>query len=184
MATIAFKWDGRGIARLTAAAEKLEGPRKRAALRRAVNHTGDKTFTVVRRALAKEMGLTQASLAERGLKKPRRATDARLTYEIIGKGGFIPLKEFSMRPGVRGVSAAPWGVRRMFKHTFVVKTLGGNVFKRLGKKRLPIEKLWGPAVPREMVREVTANAFQTTVAANLPGRVEHEVRVLTDGVLS
>lgn len=183
MATIAFKWDGRGIARLTAAAEKLEGPRKLAALRRAVNHTGDKTFTVVRRVLAKEMGLTQSDLARRGLTK-KRANDASLTYQIIGRGGHIPLKDFAARQGARGVSAAPWGVRRMFKSTFIVASIGGNVFKRIGKKRLPIEKLWGPAIPREMVREVTATAFQTTVAANLPGRVEHEVRVLADGVLS
>lgn len=183
MTTIAFKWQGNGIARLTAAVDKLEGPRKRAALRRAVNHTGDKTFTVVRRVLAKEMGLTQADLQRRGLSK-RKANDASLTYSIIGRGKHIPLKDFAARQGARGVSATPWGIRRMFKHTFIVASIGGNVFKRLGKKRLPIEKLWGPAIPREMVREVTANAFQTTVAASLPARVEHEVRVLTDGVLS
>lgn len=183
MSTITFKWDGRGIARLTAAAEKLEGQRKTAALRRALNHTGDKTFTVVRRVLAKEMGLKQSDLARRGLTK-KRANDASLMYQIVGRGGHIPLKDFASRQGAKGVSAAPWGVRRMFKATFIVASIGGNVFKRLGKKRLPIEKLWGPAIPREMVREVTANAFQTTVAASLPARVEHEVRVLTDGVLS
>lgn len=183
MTTIAFKWQGNGIARLTAAVDQLEGPRKRAALRRAVNHTGDKTFTVVRRVLAKQMGLKQADLQRRGLSK-RRANDASLTFTIIGRGKHIPLKDFAARPGVRGVSAAPWGIRRMFKSTFVVKTLGGNVFKRIGKKRLPIEKLWGPAIPRELVREMTTAAFQSTVAANLPARVEHEVRVLTAGVVS
>lgn len=183
MTTIAFRWEGNGIARITAAVEKLEGSRARSALRRAVNHTGDKTFTVVRRVLAKEMGLTQADLVKRGLTR-QKASEATLSYAIVGRGGFIPLKDFKARQGRRGVSAAPWGVRRMFKSTFIVRSAGGNVFKRVGKKRLPIEKLWGPAIPREMVREVTASAFQTTVAANLPARVEHEVRVLTDGVVS
>lgn len=183
MTTITFRWQGDGIARLAAAAAQLDGPGKRTALRRAVNHTGDKTFTVVRRVLAKEMGLTQADLQRRGLTR-RRANDADLMFQIIGRGGFIPLKDFAARQGARGVSAAPWGIRRMFKSTFIVGSIGGNVFKRVGKKRLPIEKLWGPAIPREMVREVTATAFQATVSANLPARVEHEVRVLTNGVVS
>lgn len=183
MSTITFKWQGNGIARLTAAMEKLEGPRKRKALRRALNHTGDKTFTIVRRVLAKQMGLTQGDLMRRGLSK-RRANESSMTYEIIGRGGFIPLKDFRARQGARGVSAAPWGERRMFKSTFIVPSLGGNVFKRAGRKRLPIEKLWGPAIPRELVKDATAQAFQATVAASLVPRVEHEVRVLTDGVVS
>ena len=35
----------------------------------------------------------------------------------------------------------------------MVKRFGNSVFKRVGKARLPIERLWGPAVPVEMLRD-------------------------------
>jgi hypothetical protein len=34
-----------------------------------------------------------------------------------------------------------------------VKRYGGGVFKRTGKARFPIEQLWGPSVPKEMLRD-------------------------------
>lgn len=180
--TITFRIEGHGLSRVTAAIDTLAGTsRQKAALRRALNHTGDKAYTLVRRELSMVMGLKQADLQRRGLSR-RRANSADMMYQIVGRGGFIPLKDFAARPGVRGVSAAPWGVRRMFKGTFIVGTIGGNVFKRVGKKRLPIEKLWGPAIPREMVREAVSTAFYYVAETELPARVEHEVRILTNGV--
>ena len=56
-------------------------------------------------------------------------------------GAHIPLAEFHARQTRRGVSAAPWGQRRVFPHTFIVEQLGGPVFKREGNARLPIRKL-------------------------------------------
>lgn len=34
-----------------------------------------------------------------------------------------------------------------------MKLYDGGVFKRTGKARFPIEQLWGPAVPVEMIRD-------------------------------
>ena len=46
-----------------------------------------------------------------------------------------------------------WGRAQTFGSAFVVKRYGGGVFKRTGKGRFPIEQLWGPAVPVEMLRD-------------------------------
>jgi hypothetical protein len=62
--------------------------------------------------------------------------------------------------------------------------MGGNVFWREGKARLPIKKIAGPNVPKELVKDETAAAFDATVRANLQRRVEHEVRAITNGVVS
>lgn len=156
-------------ARILAAA----GKRAPQVIARSMNHAGDRGFTVVKSTLAKEMGIRAGKVAE-GLSK-RRAFPGRLEYRITGRGAAISLKEFKARQTRPGVSAAPWGQRRVFKSTFVVGSLGGHVFKRTGSSRSPIEKLWGPSIPREMVQGATYDAFQTTVVGRLGERVAHEL---------
>ena len=87
----------------------------------------------------------------------------------------IALAEFHARQTRRGVSAAPWGLRRVFPHTFIVEKLGGQVFRREGGARLPIRKLWGPSLPIELVRGASPAAFEKAAAADLPQRVAHEL---------
>jgi hypothetical protein len=77
------------------------------------------------------------------------------------------------------VSAALWNVRRRFDGAFPGP--GGHAFKRTTAKRFPIEKLWGPSIPKEMVKGATQAAFYQVVQASLPERLAHELcRVLPD----
>ena len=39
-------------------------------------------------------------------------------------------------------------------------SLANNAFVREGKARLPIKKMFGPAIPKEMVRDATRDAFE------------------------
>lgn len=185
MSTIVFRWTGDGIARITAAVETLAGPRKEAALRRAVNHTGDKTFTQVRRTLAKQMGLASQKLLTQGrtlVKRP--ATGANLEFQIVSRGKVVRAKEFRHRIGKQGITFYPWGVAHNIRSAFVVPRWGGNFYRRRTKARFPLEALYGPNINKELVKDATAAAFLTVVAASLPARVEHEVRVITNGVVT
>jgi hypothetical protein len=154
------------------------------AIRRAVNWTGDKARTRVVRTLAKQTGAKYAAV--RRAIKTRRANYGRMDYVITSFGGFISLKEFGPRQRLDGVSAAPWGRRIVFKHAFISAAMGGHVFVRelSGDKRvprLPIKKLWGPAIPREMLKGETEKTFVALVDAELQPRVEHELLVLIHG---
>ncbi|MFN3624431.1 MAG: hypothetical protein ACK4TP_10250, partial [Hyphomicrobium sp.] len=153
-------WDGNGIARITAATEALAGPKKTAVLRRAINHTGDKVYTIVVRTLAKQIGAPAGVIKRYGQVTKIRASNATLTYMIRGNGGPIPLKHFRAYQTRKGVSAAPWHNRKTYKSAFIVGSLGGHAFWRRGRKRLPIERIAGPNVPKEMVKDATAAAFQ------------------------
>ncbi len=159
------------------------------AIRRAVNHTGDKTRTQVVRALAAQTG-AKYGVVRKAL-HITRANYSNLSYIIHGTGRHMSLKEFGMRTRTvrlgslktkrvqryRVVSAAPWNKRRDFPGVFLGP--GGHAYKRASDKRLPIEKLWGPSIPREMVRDMTREAFFSTVQSTLPARFEHELyRVL------
>jgi hypothetical protein len=149
------------------------------AIRRAVNHTGDRALTQVTRTLAKQTGVKYSAVKKALF--TQRATYSRASYTIRSKGGYIPLKEFDARQTAGGVSAAVWGKRRVYPHSFIVPSMGNNVFVRVGKERRPIRIMWGPALPNELVKDETAEIFLSTVASLLPARVAHEVQAILHG---
>ncbi|WP_162901257.1 hypothetical protein [Breoghania sp. L-A4] len=174
------------MARLTAAAKNLEPGKARHAFRRGINKAGDKTYTATKRTVAKQVGLSQKQTEAKGGLRRVRANYSALEYLIISRGGHISLKEFKARQIAKGVSAAPWGIRRVFASTFGLSAgkLGGHVFKRAGAARFPIAKLFGPAIPREIVKDASRAAFVETVARELPPKIEHEIRRLMKGTAS
>lgn len=110
-------------------------------------------------------------------------------------GGDVALKYFGARETKVGVSAAPFGKRKVFASTFmragwwpnrVAKpNWNGQVFKRVGAAKLPIEKQKsGVIIPNEMVQGATRDAFRSTVARVLPQRLAHEINRLTKGVVT
>ena len=161
---------------------------------RAVNRTGDMAKTQVVRALTRQTGLKRPTIVKT-IGNPKKANFGDLSYEMRAKGGDVSLKYFAAREIRRGTSAAPFGKRQVFAGAFmrggvfpkrvVAKRLNGHVFEREGKARLPISKLKsGVVIPAEMVKGETAQAFGRSVSANLPRRIEHELRRLTGGVVS
>jgi hypothetical protein len=149
------------------------------AIRRAVNHTGDKALTQVTRMLARQTGVKYRTVKQ--ALSVQRANYDRASYTIRSRGGYISLKEFDPRQTRKGVSAMVWGKRRVFPHSFIAPSLGGHVFLRMGKSRNPIRKMWGPALPAELVKAETAAIFLATVEAELPARVAHEVAAVLAG---
>jgi hypothetical protein len=155
------------------------------AIRRALNWTGDKARTKVVRVLARQTGAKYGAVRRAVVTK--RANYGRLVYRLVAFGGYLSLKEFGARQRRDGVSAAPWGRRTVFRHAFVSSAMGGHVFVReilpSGQRagRLPLRQLWGPAIPREMLKGDTAEAFAATVGAELQPRVEHELLALLKG---
>jgi len=137
-----------------------------------LNRVGDQVFTRVVRVLAGETG-AKSSRVRRALGK-WRASAGREVYRIVARDQFLSLKEFGPRQTRRGVSAAPWKKRRVFPGTFMGP--GEHVFRRKGRSRLPIHKLWGPAIPREMVRGEAKKEVEALVRRQLPERTAHEVR--------
>ena len=149
------------------------------AIRRAVNWVGDKSRTQVTRTLAKQTSAKYGAV--RKALRVVRANYGRIEYRIIATGAHIPLRDFGARQTRKGVSAMVWGKRQVFPRLFIVPRLGGRVFARVGKGRLPITERWGPALPLELVKDATAQVFLDTVRLQLPGRVGHELNALLQG---
>lgn len=159
------------------------------AARRATNRTGDMARTKVVRALAKQTGLKQKLV--RRIVVAKRANYDSFSYRMVATGGEMSLRYFKPRETRRGVSAAPFGERKVFAGAFMKGgafpnrrplSMGGHVFEREGRGRFPITKLRsGVVVPAEMLRDETARAFRASVQENLARRFAHEINRLTGG---
>lgn len=138
----------------------------------ALNHTVAKARTQVGRAVAAQSGLGYGSVT----KEIRQfsASPGRPEAELKASGGYHRLSEFAARQTGKGVSAAPWGARRIFPHTFFIAKYSGGVFRRQGSARFPVKQLWGPAIPKEMVKDRSLRVWEATLSAELPARMAHE----------
>jgi hypothetical protein len=182
MATLQFRWEGNGIARITAAANTLAGPQKNVALRRALNHTGRKVFTQVKRELGRQIGApttrdcplwqAQASGGQQWATAEHHRRERRPnSFEIL------PRPTDQSRCVGKSLAQRQDLSRRVY-HRF------RTTFFLAKGRRFPSERVASPNVPKGMIKDATAVAFNTVTATSLPSRVEHEVRAIPKGVLS
>jgi hypothetical protein len=166
---------------------KAAGKNAKDAERRAINHTGDKARTAMRRVLVPQTGLKRKTINK--ALKSTRASYSSGAYIIRSKGGNVRVMFFHARETRAGVSAAPWNARRVYPHTFmkggrfpkrVALKLGGAVLERAGSARFPLHGVKsGLFIPEEMVKGESETAFYATVERELPARLAHELyRVL------
>jgi len=137
----------------------------------ALTDTAQQTRTAVKAALVEQTGLPSAEVLK--ALKVAPASAGYLSAAIVATGAFTRLAKFKARQTRKGVSAAPWGERRVFPHTFMIAAYGGNVYKRAGKARFPLHALYGPAIPKEAVKGQSATAFYGAVPAVLARRLAH-----------
>lgn len=173
-----------GIKTLDRAMSRLSGKAIRLIGSRALNRAGSQGRTKSSRALAKQTGLKLRTV--RTAMVPLKASAASLEYRIKARGGDIALKHFDARETRKGVSAKPFGKRKIFAGTFikggkfpsrVTLNMGGQVFAREGEDRFEIEKQKsGVILPNEMIKGESAKAWNDAVAKVLPVRIVHELK--------
>lgn len=149
--------------------DKLAKNDARRVMMRALNRGGDQARTQVRRSLVRQTGI-KYGLIHKALDTDR-ATPKNLVYKLVAVGNETNIALFGATQRKKGVSAAPWKKRRIFKGTFLV---GSNVFKRKGKARLPIKAVYGPNIAREALRDPTKAAWRK-VDSYVEKRLIHEL---------
>ena len=195
---------GKGLVRFHDAVRALGDAKAKRAYAMALNKTAGKVNTQVKRAVAAQMGVTQQTIIKRGALRRRPATVGNLEATIDASGKHLPLKDFRPVQRKKGVSAKPWGRQHLFGGTWIdrgraAKTgigpntraaAGGHVFKNTGgfnKKSgrfNAIESLWGPAVPKEIVKGESERAFYRVARTELPIEVRRAITVVTKGSVS
>jgi hypothetical protein len=130
-----------------------------------------KTF----RALAEQTGLKYGDIRSAVTTVRAKPSAMHQAYELHARGGYLTLSHFRPAQTREGVRARPWGRSQLFRGAFIVRKLPPLVFRREGRARFPIRPLYGPAIPKEMIRGASAEAFDQVVRTELPARLAHEI---------
>ena len=189
-----IRWaDMSGLKRLDNALGRLSDLQRNEVVRRAVNHVGDRLRTRLTRTLSKQTGLPYRTI-RRAIKVERPAY-GKLAYVMRTQGGDVSLKYFKPRETGAGVTASPFGTRRLFAGDFTkagrfpnrvtAKGLGGHVYApdrssiRWGRPVCLMDS--GVIIPAEMVKGDTAQDFVEFANRELPPRVMHEITFMLPG---
>lgn len=187
--SIRMEFRDRVMAKFANQLKSLGGKEGHRALARAVNHTGKKAHTAVRTALAAQTSIKKKHIHNAVKTKQVRPgkVDAALEYTITGSGKELPLKFFGPSQIKKGISVKVWGQRRHLGGGFMgprpgllAQRLGGHAWHRMGAGRMPIQKMYGPSISKELVKDQSAAAFENA-SAGLVDRVGHEINWLLTG---
>jgi len=121
--------------------------------------------------------------------KVTKADGPGLTYLLRSRGPSIPLIRFRTTPSkpqpkkarVLRAAVKKEGGKKPIPGAFVAQMDSGHigVFRRVGRKRLPIEQLYGPAIPVMLSEPGIAEHLQEEAHRRMVARLDHEVnRVL------
>ena len=189
--SIVLRYDGDGLKRFSKAVDELGSEKRaRSTYSMALNKVGRHAFVQTKRALAKQTGMKGKRLVEKGALVGLKASPGNLAYRISSTGKPLSLKEFGAKQFGYGVKASPWNRSQRFEGAFIWaganrsgKFVGnGHVFARTSGKSTPIKKLWGPSIPKEMVKDESAKAF-TKAAEKLGPEIERTIRKRSEGVI-
>jgi hypothetical protein len=177
---VKFKWQG--YDHLEKALQSLGG-KAPYALARATDEVGNKTFTLMKRAVAAQTGAPYGRVSS-VMSKQLAMGAGKGTFIIIARDVTMSLKEFNPVQTKRGIKAGAWGVRKLYAHTFFGP--GGHVYKNTHKwnkesrRYNAIQKEWGPNIPKEMVKDQAEATFYAYTAVALPAAIEKWVFRLLD----
>lgn len=148
------------------------------------NKTARQGLTQAKKIIRQEYNI-QAKYLNRNI-KTQRGNTLRPAAQIIASGSGISLKAYSPRQVKTGVSiSVKKGNRKIIKHAFGPKigTLGGSVFQRVGKERLPIRKLLGPGAAALMDSKKVMKTLDVYLAENYKRIYESELKYYSGKII-
>lgn len=120
----------------------------------------------------------------------KKANRSNLGAVVKSKGEKVPLDKFKVSPKqpkpqkppkVLKVAVKKDGYKKL-KSAFVADISGSKVFQRTSKSRLPIKRLYGPAVPSMLKNEDVRERIEKEATDTFYKRLDHEIkRVLESG---
>lgn len=129
-----------------------------AATNRALNKVGDRAYRDSARKIAKQLGVSQKTIADKkatstnrgshGLIIRQRSKFKMMRYLITFARKGISLAHLNPQQTTEGVVAGEKGKRELRRSAFIATVRGEHraVFRRKTKARLPIQKLYGPSL--------------------------------------
>ncbi|RLJ20805.1 hypothetical protein DJ031_04655 [bacterium endosymbiont of Escarpia laminata] len=144
---------------------------------RALNKTIKPVERVAVRNMAEDLRITQKSV--RKAIRLRRATWSNLRAEVQVTGRRLPVSAFAAKQTKPGVTYRGKGSgRKLITGAFITTLRSGHVgvFKRLSKKRLPIQELFGPSIPHVFIQSHIQRVMDTEADSIWRKNLDHELK--------
>jgi hypothetical protein len=148
----------------------------------AIAKTAKKTTTFAARELKKTLPVP-VRILKKAIRIKSRPTPNRLQATItVNQGYAIPLKYFGAKQLKNGavtfrVSTAKGSPRRIDRQAFIVKQYGGNVYRRKGKERGPLEQLYGPSPSEAFIAAGLESKVRDFAQKQLPLEIKERIRL-------
>lgn len=158
----------------------------------AINKTQTKAQSIVAKKIGEELNAAQKDIKQRLPKGPKAsATNLSTNIKVTAKGkdgeGRLPLSRFKPRQNKKGVSykiSRKQGSKKI-SGAFMGPTptarkvsWKGNVFKRVGKSRLPIVKLYGVSPWGVYVKKNYDRSVRKQIRTELKKQINERLRFL------
>ena len=119
----------------------------------------------------------------------KKATQSIMNAFVKSKGQKVPLDKFKVSPSTPRPANPPSSLKVAVKkdgtkdllHAFVANINGNKVFQREGKSRLPIKRLFGPAIPQMVGNQEVRQYVEKEAAAMYQKRLAHEIKRVIEG---
>lgn len=149
-------------------------------IRRALNRSLTTMQTTAKREVREQYHIKATHIQDH--LSSQKATTSNLQVRLQGKGRPIPLDHFKYSPKTpnpRRKKAISVAVKKdgnkPLPGGFVVDINGNKIFKRVGKKRLPIDRLFGPSLPQMIDGNEIPENVKTAGMDTFEKRVDHDV---------
>ncbi|MCT2347125.1 phage tail protein [Niallia taxi] len=147
------------------------------ALNRAMNTVAASVTREVRQEYNIKAGDVRSTLNK------TRASKSTLSAIVTSRGQVIPIDRFKVSPKTVQprrkkpikIAVKKGSSLRAVKGPFVVNINGIKVFRREGKKRLPVSRVMGPSVPQMIGNEEVRNKINRTGYEIFLSRVDYEI---------
>lgn len=150
----------------------------------AVNRSASFAKTMAARKVASEY--TVKSTDVRNTIQIKKATFSNLEATIKATGHAMQLTKFKVNSGkpVLKVSVKKGGGLKPLPGAFKAKMQSGHagVFKRLGKKRTPIEGKYGPSIPTMLGTNTVTGYVEDLAMKKVAERLDHEIGRILGGI--
>ena len=142
---------------------------------RAINKTATTVKRVALRGMAKDLRLTQKSVAKSVKLDKARWRLKRAIITVTGRR--IPIIDFGARQVRRGVTyKGRGGGRKLIPGAYIATMQSKGVFKRIGRARGPNRELLGPSPQYVFVRRHIRKAMDAEAAIQWQKHIRHELK--------
>ena len=119
----------------------------------------------------------------RGTMRVIKASRKTLSAQLRSRGNLIPLDHFKYKPKQPRPKNPPKALQVQVKktgykellHSFVADINGPKIWQRVGKSRLPIRRLMGPAVPEMLGQDNVRAKVLEKALETYKKRLDHEI---------